>query len=63
MGRLCSGAIGHGGSLAVDEDDRDAMVLLFAWVKVRDGWRHFFTNNMVPTHHPYHSLHVSHYVA
>ena len=28
MGRLCSGAIGHGGSLAVDEDDRDAMVLL-----------------------------------
>ena len=32
MGRLCSGAIGHGGSLAVDEDDRDAMVLLFGYV-------------------------------
>ena len=51
MGRLCSGAIGHGGSLAVDEDDRDAMVLLFAWVKVSDGGAIFLLQPSLTTHY------------
>lgn len=31
MGRLWSGAIGQGGSVAVEEDVMDAMVLHFLW--------------------------------
>lgn len=26
MGRLCSGAMGQGGSVAVEEDERDVMI-------------------------------------
>ena len=43
MGRLWSGAIGQGGSVAVEEDVMDAMVLDFGRrIECEsDGWRHF----------------------
>ena len=45
MGRLWSGAIGQGGSVAVEEDVMDAMVLdSFCFLgsgEESDGWRHF----------------------
>jgi len=45
MGRLWSGAMGQGGSVAVEEDDSDVMVVAgFVNKKLYgddDGWRHF----------------------
>jgi len=44
MGRLWSGAMGQGGSVAVEEDDSDVMVAGFVKKKLYgddDGWRHF----------------------
>ena len=57
MGRLWSGAIGQGGSVAVEEDVMDAMVLDFFCGESEEsnGWRHFFTatcaDKYSKTHH------------
>lgn len=49
MGRLWRGAIGQGGSVAVEEDVMDAMVLdfLMAWLRARRWMAPFFNRECI----------------